>query len=1139
MAAITPERARQIVEEVFRRNGGINQDERDAAPKPVTQALDNLRQQLTNSAILPLSAFSKTDFVTQMIANTEDLSYQDREPCCTLTVLSDRICIDINDNGCQEDDFRNLFQPTGERLIKKGLNPNALRSAFRVARQPLNDMATRIILWPAKFETFDELAEEIRTIANNGLLLFPEHQSQPVSCRVIFKIRPTGKDPTHIEYKFESRDNLVKVVRASAGCASTERRYFVFPPRPKPSSPNPNMLAFPIDEHFRPLVRGHEQVYVKSGRFGFPKGHAKFNFAICTPNINEPILQTACDIFSDAARFFSQNPSMKYHWVQYIPEQEANRPSWQNLPPLIYERLRSLPVFWTQNGNQKRLLDLGYLTYEHCDQNAEPLFKDSSDDLYLSTQYNGLLRWLKPLGPRVIPNSYLLERFEQYLTSLFPKIQFYPTKSDWHERASRLLVSWLKIDPTSNLATKFKALPLIHLSDGSMISGTNLSQGVDISSQKKAVYFYTDTHAVLDTSGKGSPICQDTCLFKTYRNDIYLETGGPYGTKAIAEKLSQDTNSDERLRILHSCYRRPRLAFQVDKSDTWETWLKEKGVVHQVPRLTLPSDPKQLSGLFKSLIACCQNDLLGILKTYWDSYKTKMTPPVISTIGEAIVPVVDGVARLSECYFPVPEHRALVAALPATFHIPFLKLPDTLAPYSQEDWNFLRLEYADCGDYINELRYRSDEEKVSLEEVRQVYSAILQNAEEADEWRSLRNLFQETKLIYDPRTKSWYSSGSCVWAASSIGQKIGISESYPGMKSFFVDSLQIPLPSISTYVELIICLCAKESTAVEKIIDAMRHINNLQPTESDLEPLRQIKFLPVAGESEDFHLVSPESDFFIIDREGWPVLFYGRLQILHLNVQEVRELTAFLSCLGLKSRFVSTAAIKETCVSPRPTERSTNLTEDFHQKAMALSRCAVYFHQKNQENRQQDIYETFQKASVYESENITGKCYLVSQSGLRVYADTHSRLHMEYASGKLQIFIPSDPKERSICYSTQLPDALIASLGIQDPAAHGTFATVLRATDSDEADEILKEHGVPDVLDQRLTNPKSPDRRETDHRDAVGDIFRPVALITWRDDEASLKAPPRRELQLILRPKDIDSSEVASGSQMQLVLAKS
>lgn len=192
-------------------------------------------------------------------------------------------------------------------------------------------------------------------------------------------------------------------------------------------------------------------------------------------------------------------------------------------------------------------------------------------------------------------------------------------------------------------------------------------------------------------------------------------------------------------------------------------------------------------------------------------------------------------------------------------------------------------------------------------------------------------------MIYVPGSKQWYAPQQCIWASFSTGDKIGISDAYPDMESFFVEKLQVQLPSILCYTSRIQDLC-KDKGSVADVIEALCHINNLEPTMSDLNHLKLISFLPIEGPEEEFYWGSVTSDFFIIDRDGWPTLFYGKVLTVQFRLEEVRELAPLLKSLGLENRFISVCAARKTSVPEMPSQTSLHLTTDFRQRASGLSR---------------------------------------------------------------------------------------------------------------------------------------------------------------------------------------------------------
>ncbi|GFF43835.1 hypothetical protein IFM51744_05610 [Aspergillus udagawae] len=741
------------------------------------------------------------------------------------------------------------------------------------------------------------------------------------------------------------------------------------------------------------------------------------------------------------------------------------------------------------------------------------------------------------------------------------------------------------------------------------------------------------------------PICKDSCP-RYIPSDIYLRTDGAYGTEAIAKRLDSGALFSPRLRLLHPTFLYPNLISKTQMAnDTWRAWLEQQGITRRVPRLTHWNNRKQLSELFNTIISHHPDILLGVLGRYWDTYGTeiKEEPPIASAIKGAKVPTSDGLARLDECYFPIPEICDMVEAVSTTLDTKFLKLPGIWDLDSEQEWGFLRelgvsgdgaatfirvvkdrllstmtledakphffelyrwlserlsddlweffddekivyipisgdganlvcldqcvwygpswlrtvyalafhkeyasdskirdlflhtldVQDADWGTYMTELMHFQDVGVGLVEETRRIYQAIMEDIEDEEDWNSLRTQFQQYKMIYVPGSKEWYSPQQCIWASFSTGDKMGISNVYLDMESFFIEKLRVQPPSISSYISRIQDLC-KDKGSVTEVIEALRGINDLEPTTSDLNRLKLINFLPI-GTEEDFYWGSVTSDFFIIDRDGWPMLFYGKVPTVQFRLAEVRELAPLLKSLGLENRFISICAARKTSVSEMPSQTSLHLTTDFRQRSSGLSRCIAHYNGGNV-RAARELYNTFQKAVVYETEHIVGECTLNSLPGSSTSLQTYSRLHMEYRNGKLSIFVPRDENERLICYATQLPESLITSLAIKDPAAHGIFATVLQVPVG-IVDGILEIHGIPEVSDLDPVSSVIIDDSESDYEDALEEFFVPRASIAWGGKD-QLLASGQSELQLVLRSKDMHITEYRSHSDRHEKMVK-
>ncbi|GIC88120.1 uncharacterized protein Aud_004511 [Aspergillus udagawae] len=1306
MAELTCEQARQIVDEISQRNGIITDEDRAATPPAVLKALQSVRNRLGSH--LDLWTLCDTpevrrDVVFQLISSARLLQYnwakkQGKEPYFSLDVSPDRMIIDTNDDGCLERDIVQLSEGCSHFVPSYRTNKlydEVLLYTSRIAREahvqsgpfsfalgtrspgdrlgfatPVNKdpeplpegVRTRIILYPALPKGFDKFVREFTDIANNGfVLLDPDDARRPMCKKFVFITRLGNFQLTRLTYEFQVRNGILEVTKINTDLFKSSLQltecFLLYKPTIPPFSSDKMALLFPIDEDSRPVIRSRKAYHIV-GSFAFPISGEEFSFIVCATvtkydpvrdvDLDTSTLLQNCvvDSFCGAVTF-CQNHSMPYEWVRYIPKQSSVSPAWHKTVQGLIENLREAPVFQSQNGVLKSLSSLRYLSPEHYGADNQPLFGASDDEHYLSTKYSAYLDFLKPLGLQEVSDHEVLEKLKPILTK---PLRVLPSSNLQKERMSlilRLLIVWLKRDPNSTLATEIRNIPVIELSNGSFVRGNDLNltrSEADLAFANDAVYFPTDTN------GNGLPKClgiltvSEEAVSDSDQKELFRLLGvrraSPELVMGLITRHSHATSFVPTARSLIADFMRI-LCYVYDSCAKDDRLKTPCLIVFDEHCLRRP-----LSELFNIIISHHPDILLGILGRYWDTYETeiKEEPLIASAIKGAKVPTSNGLARLDECYFPIPEICSMVEALSTALNIKFLKLPGIWDLDSEQEWRFLRelgvsgggaatfimvikdrllstmtledakphffelyrwiserlsddlweffdnkkivyipnrgdgaklvcldqcvwygsswlrtvyalafheeyasdskiqglflhtldVQDADWGTYMTEIMHLQDVGVGLIEETRRIYQAIMEDIEDEEDWNSLRTQFQHYKMIYVPGSKQWYSPQQCIWASFSTGDKMGISNVYPDMKSFFVEKLQVQPPSISCYISRIQNLC-KDKGSVTEVIEALCDINDLEPTMPDLNRLRLIDFLPIEGTDEEFYWGSVASDFFIIDRDGWPMLFYGKVPTVQFRLAEVRKLAPLLKSLGLENRFISTCAARKTSVSEMPAQTSLHLTTDFRQRSSGLSRCIAHYNGGNV-RAARELYNTFQKAVVYETEHIVGKCTLNSLSGSSTSLQTYSRLHMEYLNGKLSIFVPRDENERLICYATQLPEALITSLEIKHPTAHGIFATVLQVP-VEIVHGILEIHGIPEVTDLDPVSPVIIDDSESDYEDALEEVFVPRASIAWGGKD-QLLASGQSELQLVLRSKDMHITQYRSHSDRHEKMVK-
>ncbi|BCR91384.1 uncharacterized protein ACHE_70227A [Aspergillus chevalieri] len=140
------EQAREIVNNIRRRNGGITEEQRAELGTDLTEVYQNL-QSLAGRSIRHVAEDlydSDTRFIFELIQNAEDNRYEsalsrNESPYIHFTLHDDRLVIDSNEDGFNEEDVRaicsihNSSKPlTGGYIGHKGIG---FKSVFKVAQR--------------------------------------------------------------------------------------------------------------------------------------------------------------------------------------------------------------------------------------------------------------------------------------------------------------------------------------------------------------------------------------------------------------------------------------------------------------------------------------------------------------------------------------------------------------------------------------------------------------------------------------------------------------------------------------------------------------------------------------------------------------------------------------------------------------------------------------------------------------------------------------------------------------------------------------------------------------------------------------------------------------------------------------------
>ena len=167
---------------------------------------------------------------------------------------------------------------------------------------------------------------------------------------------------------------------------------------------------------------------------------------------------------------FREHPTLRFHWMKYLPSKSISQPFWAKLLPKIIKLLQDTPIWLSRSGNSwKRASHLKELSPDTLDDERNPLFDDLPNELYLSDGYGSCDRaTLAMLGIDVISIDEIIERVRADLVNPNSRMKSPMTNTSWHGRSADLLLTPFKRDYSKGIQ-QVKNLSLIPLGDGSWV----------------------------------------------------------------------------------------------------------------------------------------------------------------------------------------------------------------------------------------------------------------------------------------------------------------------------------------------------------------------------------------------------------------------------------------------------------------------------------------------------------------------------------------------------------------------------------------------------------------------------------------------------------------------------------------------
>ncbi|KAK2755514.1 hypothetical protein FQN54_006454 [Arachnomyces sp. PD_36] len=344
-------------------------------------------------------------------------------------------------------------------------------------------------------------------------------------------------------------------------------------------------------------------------------------------------------------------------------------------------------------------------------------------------------------------------------------------------------------------------------------------------------------------------------------DDLYFETEGRYGTKALKQTLRYrsslfGTTLGYTVHLLHSSYLDAVPTDAQHRSRSWQKWLETVAGVRRVPRLRQSPQRDRLSYIFQAIVSNFSYLLLGLLKEYWSSYSEfDKSESVLRSLREAAIPCENvGSVPLQSTYFPSDILKRESCELSISDKIPFLILPPEYSDPKTQEWGFLdklgvgievdlRFLLESLGYLVAKIRRPEwgDDVQTSLFKL---YEELSDKASAGSEARqTIREKFAELKAVYVPESNPplLVAPSECVWKGLSlltVRRALGFYDHYSGNRKIhqlFRNVLRIKHATTATYIDEL--KKAQESGSPQGIPDIYKELDNLT-TANELESLQ-------------------------------------------------------------------------------------------------------------------------------------------------------------------------------------------------------------------------------------------------------------------------------------------------------------
>ncbi|OJI95845.1 hypothetical protein ASPVEDRAFT_119596 [Aspergillus versicolor CBS 583.65] len=1158
MANIT--RDREIISEIYSQSGGFLGDTEQE------KALGNF----LGAPVLKAAAkawTSDTRFFYELIQNSDDCSYtwaesQKKRPSLWFDFKPGRIIVHCNEDGFEESHVRALCSAgkrtkTGQ-IGEKGIG---FKSLFKVAwkvqiqsgpfcfslqhREGQNGLG---MIAPVN-EAHEDLSEDVRT-QFTLFLISPEHYLDlrdkllnfPLTITAFLRnTKMVGVWRQHTFLTFSSVRNYDEVCLCLRNGSGIVRRadFILFTQkvaglprrdsRPFPGSTEMT-LAFPFSSELPPAVSTAE--YFAHSYLPLSAAGGSLNFLVqsdfivqdnreslaCCP-WNDHLLSELPQVFHAALKTLSSMERFEYSWPQFLPTDDTKRPQWAQFHKSVKQDLKHLRIFKTVKGTLKTLEEVRYLQPEHCDSKGNPLFSDSEEDVYLSTQYSEYYGILSTFGLQPISSHQLLHRLRRHLSSiLFGKATFEQhLEDDWYTKVASLVLSWMD-SPLHDFVKEVEALHLVPVYEKSLFDPIKTLK-LFKSPRKTDIYFPHDTCGNLIPDS-----IIDTVPVASAANDIQKQLFTRLGVKRASQAfVIQCIYSLNDKRIF-----RPGLSQSVQNL-RYMFLAAPDGRVIDTERVLLYDDAgKALMNLSHSRpdIYFKTADVYGMSEIYRLAHRLPSLPvcflhPSYTTDFQNDTAWKSWLEDTC-CIRTVPRLETLDSpGRPSDILKCIVRyLPDRLIGILKVHWDTYEKELANASpatvSYIKAALVPTACGKVPLEdtylglpEMTDIWSDSLKDkfpflsipsmwaSGEKVNWEFLSRFGVTTTLTADYLLESLSRLSQ---VSPREHARIGFFKLYAVLADHpfaelwdrFEVNKYIYIPDKDAWCEPSECVWSafpitKRKYGIRQLYPDLKEflVDGLgvytpgvgdcvyeielaasvwDPTSGQVSALiQELSGLnPTSKELQRLELTR-----FLPVRQWGSYALYVTVHDEFVIVDDVRfGVSSSVPVLSMtreevcRSRaFIEAMGLASRYVSRQLIEE-TYVVKDEGQSddlTLAMRQKAEFLYRPRFTLSRGKSERVFSQATVYIATDLKG--FFKLEGGLNVRNSHPGRVHIEDADSTLRIYVPLDPKQRAISYATELPRALVRVLLIRDETACDAFATVLREP-VDILDDILTEKGV-------------------------------------------------------------------------------